>query len=129
MSSSLFGQLDIGKRSLMAQQAGMGVAGHNVANLNNEKYSRQRVELEDQHPRRSMFGAGVDVDAVGRITDRFTNQRLIGEQARMGNLELREKILLRLRNAGGRGSVPTGSGTAPAAGRGWSAVQGRWPWA
>ncbi|MEE8555951.1 MAG: flagellar hook-associated protein FlgK [bacterium] len=96
MGNGLFSQLDIGKRSLMAQQAGMGVAGHNVANVNNEGYSRQRVELEEQHPRRSKFGAGVDIEAVGRVTDRFTNERLIGEQTRLGNLDVREKILLRL---------------------------------
>ena len=95
-TGGLFAQLDLGKRSLAAQQAGLSVSGHNVANLNNEGFSRQRVALEEQHPRRTMFGTGVDIDGVERITDRFTNQRLIGEQARLGNLAIREKILLKL---------------------------------
>jgi flagellar hook-associated protein 1 FlgK len=96
MSNGLFAQLDLGRRSLAAQQAGMSVSGHNVANLNNEGYSRQRVMLEEQHPRRTLFGKGVDIDGVERVTDRFTNQRVIGEQARLGNLDIREKILIKL---------------------------------
>jgi flagellar hook-associated protein 1 FlgK len=95
-SGDLFSQLDMGKRSLSAQQAALSVSGHNVANLNNEAYSRQRAELEQEHPKHSMLGTGVNLGGVGRITDRFTNLRLIGEQSRLGNLDLREKIMLKL---------------------------------
>ncbi|NIW85404.1 MAG: flagellar hook-associated protein FlgK, partial [Gammaproteobacteria bacterium] len=59
-------------------------------------YSRQRVDLDPQHPFRSRFGAGVDMKAVERITDRFLTKRLIGEQSRSGNAEIREKGLRRL---------------------------------
>lgn len=96
MGTSLFSQLDLGKRSLSAQQAGMAVAGHNIANIHNDSYSRQRVDLESQHPKNSRFGAGVDLVAVGRITDRFLTERLIGEQARGGALALRQETLRRL---------------------------------
>ena len=59
-TGSLFTQLDMGKRSLMAQQSGMNTVGHNIANIDNENYSRQRVDLDSQHPSRSRFGSGVD---------------------------------------------------------------------
>lgn len=95
-TSSLFAQLDLGKRSLMAQQAGTSVAGHNIANIHNENFSRQRVELEPQHPTRSRFGTGVDLTGVDRLTDRFLNQRLISEQARGGAMEVRANGLRRL---------------------------------
>jgi flagellar hook-associated protein 1 len=95
-TNSLFTQLDMGKRALMAQQSGMSTAGHNIANVDNENFTRQRVDLEPQHPFRSRFGAGVDVGGVERVTDRFLNKRLIAEQSRGGNVEIREKGLRRL---------------------------------
>ena len=95
-SGSLFSQLDLGKRALVAQQAGMNVAGHNIANINNEDFSRQRVQLEDQHPRKSMFGQGVNIGSVERVTDRFATQRVIAEQARLGGLSVREQTLAKL---------------------------------
>lgn len=95
-SASLFSQLDLGKRSLQAQQAGMGVAGHNIANVGNENFSRQRVDLDPQHPQKSRFGTGVNISSVERITDGFLNRRLIGEQAREGALRIRGDGLRRL---------------------------------
>jgi len=97
-SSSLFGQLDVGKRSLMAQQAAMNTSGHNIANINNEGYSRQRVDLQAQHPYRSRFGSGVDLTGVERVTDHFLNQRVIGEQSRGAEIGVREDGLRRIEN-------------------------------
>ena len=96
MGSGLFSQLDLGKRSLMAQQAGINVAGHNIANVNNEGYSRQMAELETQHPVGSQFGSGVDVQRVSRVTDRFLTQRLIAEQSKSGSLQIQEEGLKQL---------------------------------
>lgn len=95
-TGSLFTQLDMGKRTLMAQQSGMSTVGHNIANIDNENFSRQRVDLDPQHPFRSRFGAGVDIHQVERITDRFLTKRLIAEQSRGGNAEIRENGLRRL---------------------------------
>ncbi len=95
-TGGLFTQLDMGKRALMAQQSGMSTAGHNIANIDNENFSRQRVDLDPQHPFRSRFGAGVDIHQVERITDRFLTKRLIAEQSRGGNAEIRENGLRRL---------------------------------
>ncbi|MDH4225001.1 MAG: flagellar hook-associated protein FlgK [Deltaproteobacteria bacterium] len=86
----------MGKRALLGQQSGMSVSGHNIANINNENYSRQRVELEEQHPRRDKFGMGADVRGVARVADQFTSQRLIGEQSKGGTLDIRENVLGKL---------------------------------
>ncbi|MDH5752222.1 MAG: flagellar hook-associated protein FlgK [Deltaproteobacteria bacterium] len=96
MSGSLFSQLDLGKRSLMAQQAGMNTAGHNIANINNENFSRQRVDLDPQHAVRSKFGSGVSLKSVERQTDNFLTQRVIGEQSKGAGNELEENGLRRL---------------------------------
>ncbi len=97
-SNNLFSQLDLGKRALTANQAGMNVAGHNIANIDNENFSRQRVDLDPQHPQKSSFGTGVDLNRVERITDRFLNRRVIGEQSREGLLSMRAEGLRRLEN-------------------------------
>jgi flagellar hook-associated protein 1 FlgK len=117
-SSSLFSQLDLGKRSLMAQQAGMNTTGHNIANIANENYSRQRVALEAQHPFRSRFGSGVDLKSVERVADRFLNQRVIGEQSRGAQIGVREDGLHRLENLM---NDQEGSGLRQAMNEFWSA--------
>ena len=96
MGSNLFSQLDMGKRSLMAQQAGMNTSGHNIANVNNENFSRQRVDLDPQHPVRSRFGAGVDLKSVERMTDKFLTQRVVSEQSKGGGNDVTDKGLRRL---------------------------------
>jgi len=46
----LFGTLDMGARALAAQQAGIQVTGHNLANVNNTAYARQRLNLQTSLP-------------------------------------------------------------------------------
>ena len=41
----LFGTLGLSTRSLQVQQQGIEVAGHNLANVNNPAYARQRVAI------------------------------------------------------------------------------------
>jgi len=41
----LFGILNLGTRSLSTQRQGVEVAGHNLANVNNPAYARQRVSI------------------------------------------------------------------------------------
>jgi flagellar hook-associated protein 1 FlgK len=42
----LFGTLNLAKRSLQTQQQGIEVTGHNLANVNNPAYARQRVTIQ-----------------------------------------------------------------------------------
>ena len=42
----LFGTLNLATRSLATQQAGTEVAGHNLANVSNPAYARQRMRIE-----------------------------------------------------------------------------------
>ncbi len=99
-TGSLFTQLDMGKRSMMAQQSGMSTAGHNIANIDNENYSRQRVDLDPQHALRSRFGAGVD------IVQRGADGRRVPEQAPHRRTEPRgQRGNPRARSAPDRGPV------------------------
>ena len=77
--------LDIALRALLAQQAGVDTASHNIANVATPGYSRQRVRLQaipgSYFPQpASVPGMGVEVISVERVRDLF-----IDFQIRAGN--------------------------------------------
>lgn len=72
----LFRTLHIGATGLRVAQAGLSTVGHNIANVDVEGYSRQRVELEANRPnilafRPSFFGTGASITTVSRANDEF----------------------------------------------------------
>ena len=74
------GIFGIGKSALMAYQRSLDVTGHNIANVGNEDYSRQRLGLSSQVPLTSGVGSvgrGVKMTGVERIADQFVNLRLM----------------------------------------------------
>lgn len=50
MSISPFFGLDMALRTLQAQQTGIDVTSHNVANADTERYSRQNVTIATTEP-------------------------------------------------------------------------------
>ena len=65
---------NIGLSALFAAQQGLATTGHNIANVNTEGYSRQRVSFEARNPQFigvGYIGKGVDVLSIMRITDQF----------------------------------------------------------
>ena len=76
-----------GKSALFANKAALATTGHNIANVNTEGYSRQRVELSASDPIKlgsSVFGSGVRLDSVGRVTDDYLNKQINQEQKILG---------------------------------------------
>lgn len=66
MSLGLFSALGMASRSLQTQQQGIEVAGHNLANVNNPAYARQRLAIETSLPVPTPIGlAGTGAEAVG----------------------------------------------------------------
>ncbi|MES9903455.1 MAG: flagellar hook-associated protein FlgK [Sedimenticola sp.] len=66
--------LGISSSGLLAYQRALNTVGHNVANADNEGYSRQRVDFETREPSYSgsgWSGNGVDVASVQRYYDDF----------------------------------------------------------
>lgn len=89
---SFFG-LEIGKRSLMSQQAALTVVGQNIANANTVGYSRQIVNLEAQSMYSEKYGTvgtGVDLASVNRARNEFLDDRMIKELSEQSKWELRE---------------------------------------
>ncbi|MCC7495239.1 MAG: flagellar hook-associated protein FlgK [Fimbriimonadaceae bacterium] len=92
--------LEVALSGMRAAMVGLDVTSHNVANVNTEGYTRQRV---NQVARKALLttvglkGAGTDVKSVERVTDRFVARQIrmnLGEKgyyegltARLGEVE------------------------------------------
>ncbi|MCU0937397.1 MAG: flagellar hook-associated protein FlgK [Gammaproteobacteria bacterium] len=69
-----FGVLNVAVSGLVAANRAMTTIGHNVANVNTEGYSRQRVDIQSRPPQLgggSFVGAGVNVVNTRRLYDTF----------------------------------------------------------
>lgn len=77
---SLFFGINIALKGMMAQQAALDVASHNIANANTPGYSRQRVTLQTSPPISGLncgqLGSGVDTAEITRIRDLFLDYQV-----------------------------------------------------
>ncbi len=98
---SNFATLNTARTALSAQQRGIDATGQNIANVNTEGYSRQRVELRAMggtavpaiHSVSSPVGNGVDADQVIRIRDVFLERRGQVESAKAAELTVGDEAL------------------------------------
>jgi len=93
--------LDIARRALSAQQLGMNVTGHNIANVNTAGYSRQRLVLEPNRPLKASFGyigTGVNVQGIEASRNGFIDSELRSETQSLGRWAMREQIFGELEN-------------------------------
>ncbi len=76
---------------LKATQRALDTTGHNIANVNTDGYSRQRVEQSAKEPfyqgAAGYVGSGVKVDTIRRMADEFVNQELRGARTELSRLE------------------------------------------
>lgn len=85
--------------SLTAQRIALDVTGENIANVNTEGYSRQRVMLETAPTTTHNgfpLGNGVNVAAVQRIYDNVLNKQINDGNSVLGNNEQRLSMLKQL---------------------------------
>ncbi|RZU50446.1 flagellar hook-associated protein 1 FlgK [Krasilnikovia cinnamomea] len=87
--SSSFGSLSIALSGLYANRRGLDVSGQNIANVNTEGYSRQRVQMQSvvggsaaaMYARSDGLGDGVEVTSVQRLRSQFLEERGRSEHA------------------------------------------------
>lgn len=101
---STFSGIELGKRSLFAQNRGLQTVGHNLSNASVDGYSRQRVELEPTDPlyrpqlnraeTPGQIGQGVDIARVERVRDMLLERRIVGQASGEGYWETRDKYIL-----------------------------------
>ncbi len=97
--SRLQDTLSLASAALQTHRVGLQVAGHNVANVNTEGYSRQRVELTASQPiidAGHVLGMGVAVQDVARSRDEILQARLYRDAASLGRFEAQERPIAQL---------------------------------
>jgi flagellar hook-associated protein 1 len=92
----LFGSLNLAARSLQAQQTGMEVTGHNLANVNNPAYARQRVNIQTSIALATPIGpegTGADVVAIQQLRSELVDAQIRGEQSVGGYWTSQQSVL------------------------------------
>ncbi|MFH2093681.1 MAG: flagellar hook-associated protein FlgK [Pseudomonadota bacterium] len=82
--SGISSTLNIAKTAIAAQQYGLNVTGHNIANVNNPNYSRQNADQVSNRPAPYagfLFGTGVNVQQVEQTVDTLLENRLTDEKS------------------------------------------------
>lgn len=80
----------IGTSALIAYRRALDTVSNNIANVNTEGYSRQRIDLQARSSAMlGLHGVGNGVDAFGayRVSDRFVFQRLVRDDMSFGRLD------------------------------------------
>ncbi len=83
----IYASLNIGKSALLTQQLAMEVAGHNIANVNTEGYSRQRLLMATNTPvdyGPGQIGTGVHGAEVRRVADNYVSGQIDAESRTLG---------------------------------------------
>jgi len=84
MSSGIGLVLSIAKDALAAQQYGIYVTGHNIANVNTPGYSRQTAVFEAKKPASFggvLLGRGVDTTEIVRASDQIIENRVMQQKS------------------------------------------------
>ena len=92
----LFGTLNLGTRSLQAQQTAIEVAGQNLANVNNPAYARQRVLLQTSVTLPSAIGpqgTGADAVTIQQIRDLLLDGQMQNELSVGGYWDSQQRAL------------------------------------
>lgn len=85
------GILSIGVSALTANRQAMDTTGHNIANVNTEGYSRQRVDFATRSPNftgAGYIGNGVEVSAITRQYDQFISSQVRSSLAVTSELQV-----------------------------------------
>lgn len=95
--SGLSSTLNIAKSAIAAQQYGLNVTGHNIANVNNPNYSRQDAEHISNKPAAYagfLFGTGVNVSQIQQTVDTLLENRLTDEKSTQAMFEEAESYMI-----------------------------------
>ena len=86
----------LAQRSLQTQRQGIEIAGHNLANVNNPAYSRQRLKIETSISIPSPAGpqgTGADAVSITQLRDNLLDRQVTSEAGITGFLELQQRAL------------------------------------
>ncbi|MBI3544814.1 MAG: flagellar hook-associated protein FlgK [Deltaproteobacteria bacterium] len=93
--------MNTGKSGLFANRASLATTGHNIANVNTEGYSRQRVEqvASAPHPAGAInVGTGVHAVNIHRINDEYLTMQIANEMKNLGQYEEKDMAMAQTGN-------------------------------
>ncbi|MCB2147983.1 MAG: flagellar hook-associated protein FlgK [Deltaproteobacteria bacterium] len=97
MANIIYGMLNVAKTALITQQKALDITANNIANVNTEGYSRQRLNMEQNEPVRYEGGTlstGVRANrTIQRIYDRFINAQLADAASKEGRWQAQGETL------------------------------------
>lgn len=97
MANIIYGMLNVAKTALNTQQKALSVTANNIANVNTEGYSRQRLNMEQNEPvyyEGGTLGTGVHANrSIQRIYDRFLNAQIADAAAKQGRWQAQKESL------------------------------------
>ncbi|MBV9881231.1 MAG: flagellar hook-associated protein FlgK [Gemmatirosa sp.] len=117
---SLGSVLSIARSGMNAQQTIIQTAGHNIANVQTEGYSRQRVELTENYPERWSYGSigtGVVITNVTHARDEMLDASYRTEASGAAASQLRHDLLASVEGVLGE---PSDTGLSSAMDAFWS---------
>ena len=85
------------RNSLQANQRAIELAGHNLANVSNPAFSRQRLNIQTSERNSNWSygsqGSGVEVNGIDQFRDILLDRQIANEGSVLAYLEERQKIL------------------------------------
>ena len=84
------------RSSLQMNQRAIELAGHNLANVSNPAYARQRLALETAigvPTEKGLQGGGVEISGVEQFRDLLLDRQVANEQSVLAYLDQKKKIL------------------------------------
>lgn len=87
---------DIAQRSLGTYQRALDVTSHNIANANNENFSRQRVNFSTEIPEINagmIWGTGVKLESVQRVRNQLTESQILNNNPKYSSNEKQSYLL------------------------------------
>lgn len=94
--ASIFNSLHIGYSGLNAAQVGVDVTSHNIANVDTEGYTRQRVVTAASHPvnlTNGVTGNGAQVLEIASVFDKFVFDRFVSAGEDKANSDFKRNTL------------------------------------
>ena len=102
---------DIGRKALKSNLSALDVTGNNIANVNTEGYSRERINFKPSLPIKTphgIYGTGVDVESVRRVRDRIVDRQIRTNNSPLGEFSQKEKIYKQIESIFNEPSAETG---------------------
>ncbi|MDC0064837.1 flagellar hook-associated protein FlgK [Verrucomicrobia bacterium] len=94
--AGLTGTINMARNSLQANQRAIELAGHNLANVSNPAYSRQRLNIQTSAgtpTEAGNQGSGVEVNGIDQFRDILLDRQIANEGSVLAYLEEKQKIL------------------------------------